>query len=99
MAELRVKAIVAGVYAKLREPGDEFDIEKEADLGSWMKPVGWAPKAAQKAEPGEGKARAGDDLDALREEYVEVHPQGKKPFPGWKEDELKARIARLTAGE
>lgn len=39
------------------------------------------------------------DLSALRDIYESLHPEGKKPFPGWKEDILLAKIADLKAGK
>lgn len=41
MASFRVKAAAAGFYGKLRVEGEEFDIARKGDLGSWMDPVGW----------------------------------------------------------
>ena len=41
---IRVKALERGVYGSLREPGDEFVIASEKDLGKWMVPVSKLPK-------------------------------------------------------
>lgn len=49
------------------------------------------PLDGGKAEPPRTDAAA--DLDALRERYTEL--AGKKPFGGWKEDQLNAKIAEL----
>lgn len=47
---MKVVATKKGYYGGLREPGDEFTISSEDDLGSWMHVVDDA-----KAEPGDEK--------------------------------------------
>lgn len=36
---ITVKATAAGFHGKLRQKGDVFEIESEAQLGTWMNPV------------------------------------------------------------
>ncbi len=36
---MKVKALARGVYGKVRESGEEFDIVDDEHLGSWMEPV------------------------------------------------------------
>lgn len=47
---MKVVATKKGYYGGLREPGDEFTISSEDDLGSWMHVVDDA-----QAEPGDEK--------------------------------------------
>lgn len=56
---MRVKAIALGFYGSLREIGDEFDINGQDDLGSWMEPVGDSVEPEPEAEseaPATGQA-------------------------------------------
>lgn len=47
---MRVYASRVGYYGGvLREPGDEFDIQDDKELGSWMTPV---DQQAQRVKPG-----------------------------------------------
>jgi hypothetical protein len=36
---MKVEAIKKGFYGKLRRVGDEFEISKKEDLGSWMEEI------------------------------------------------------------
>lgn len=43
-----VKAKIQGYYIQLREPGEEFQVASESDLGSWMKRLDGKPNPAEK---------------------------------------------------
>lgn len=36
---IKVRATARGYYLKLREEGDEFDVRRKEDIGSWMDPI------------------------------------------------------------
>lgn len=38
-----------------------------------------------------------EDINALREEYQKLHPEGKKAFNGWDADKLKEKIAEFSS--
>lgn len=46
-----VRAIARGYYGQIREEGDVFGIESEADMGSWMEPYDRSHKAEKAADP------------------------------------------------
>lgn len=51
MTGLRVRATRRGYFGQQREPGDEFEIDSKAQLGTWMDPVGGKPVAEKSAPP------------------------------------------------
>ncbi|HDS1537452.1 MULTISPECIES: hypothetical protein [Stenotrophomonas] len=51
MTGLRVRATRRGFFGQQREPGDEFEIDSKAQLGTWMDPVGGKAVAEKSAPP------------------------------------------------
>lgn len=76
---------------------ERWEIVKDhAVVRSWL-----AAKVIEVVEEGAKPAKAASDpapdrLATLRAEYQDV--LGKRPFHGWSEDELRAKIAEAKAG-
>ena len=91
MTGLRVRATRRGFFGQQREPGDEFEIDSDKQMGSWMEKVGGkavAEKSAPLADP--FLARNADqikaDLVSLGVEqlaaYRELEASAEKPRKG-----------------
>lgn len=80
-------------------PGDPFRAsDRDADLLIRIKRAKPARVPGTLPQPPaslKGKIDPADDLKALREKYQEV--VGKRPFGGWKADELQRRIDEACA--
>lgn len=105
MTGLRVRATRRGFFGQQREPGDEFEIDSKAQLGTWMDPVG-GKVVAEKSAPPEDPflARNADlikaDLAGLAVEqlaaYREQEAAAEKPRKGVIEA-IDAAVAEKSA--
>ncbi|MCU1141601.1 hypothetical protein [Stenotrophomonas maltophilia] len=105
MTGLRVRATRRGYFGQQREPGDEFEIDSKAQLGTWMDPVGGKPVAEKSAPPADPfLARNADlikaDLAGLEVEQLAVYREqetaAEKPRKGVIEA-IDAAVAEKSA--
>lgn len=75
---MKVVATKQGYYGGLREPGDEFTISSESDLGSWMHVVD------------DAQAEVGDEKDQI---IAELKTYGIDADKRTGLDKLRAKLA------
>jgi hypothetical protein len=59
---IRVRAKQAGYYGHYREVGDEFAVEREEELGSWMQRLDRKGEAPARKGPPSPRARSNEEL-------------------------------------
>jgi RNase H-fold protein (predicted Holliday junction resolvase) len=68
---IKVQAKSKGYYGCLREPGEEFEVENESQVGSWMEVVGGKAKKTDDDALSAGKLaekiKESEDLEFLAE--------------------------------
>tara|TARA_R110002051_G_scaffold315175_1_gene393265 strand:- start:262 stop:585 length:324 start_codon:yes stop_codon:yes gene_type:complete len=94
---MRVKAIDRGFYGGLREVDDEFDINSDKELGSWMEPL---DKDVAQPTPPNPATKGFVAKHAGGGHYRIEDAQGERvgDFSGTKE-EAEAEAARMNAGD
>ena len=60
---MKVKALKLGFYGKRRYEGDEFEIENESEMGSWMEAVEEEKKEAPKRRGRPPKSKAEEKVE------------------------------------
>ena len=83
---MRVKAIDRGFYGGLREVDDEFDINSDKELGSWMEPLD--KDVAQPTPP-----------NPATKGFVAKHAGGGHYRIEDAQEEAEAEAARMNAGD
>jgi len=89
--ELEAKALPAGMKA----PEPEETPELPTDIDPSESVMNKNKKLEKEEKPPKVKPK---DISELREIYESLHPEGKKPFPGWGEKQLLEKIEAFKAG-
>jgi hypothetical protein len=82
---IKVVALAVGFYGSIREPGTEFFVKSEKDVGKWMRPLGADAKVDEKDDPDAAK-------DSKKEPAADNDAGDNKDAPK-SADELKKLIA------